>query len=131
MAGSRNNNQTLILSQPQGSKSSLVVITMDGIVKVKQRIINNSRRSNENNPNEVEVEVIISSNYAVVDEDSDPEASNDEIQEAPSQLEDGGHATVDELKELNLDFNSGFGISEVAPLGLSSTNLQKGRNSYQ
>ncbi|KAG8372774.1 hypothetical protein BUALT_Bualt12G0101800 [Buddleja alternifolia] len=34
MAGSRNNNQTLILSQPQGSKSSLVVITMDGTVKV-------------------------------------------------------------------------------------------------
>ncbi|KAG8382601.1 hypothetical protein BUALT_Bualt05G0094500 [Buddleja alternifolia] len=102
MAGSRNNNQTLILSQPQGSKSSLVVITMDGTVKVKQRIISNSRRSNENNPNEDEVEVIISSNYAAVDEDSDPEASNDEIQEAPSQLEDGGQATVDELKELNL-----------------------------
>ncbi|KAG8367475.1 hypothetical protein BUALT_Bualt16G0075900 [Buddleja alternifolia] len=102
MAGSRNNNQTLILSQPQGGKSSLVVITMDGTVKVKQRIISNSRRSNENNPNEDEVEVIISSNYAAVDEDSDPEASNDEIQEAPSQLEDGGQATVDELKELNL-----------------------------
>ncbi|KAG8379389.1 hypothetical protein BUALT_Bualt07G0083500 [Buddleja alternifolia] len=101
-AGSRNNNQTLILSQPQGSKSSLVLITMDGTVKVKQRIISNSRRSNENNPNEDEVEVIISSNYAAVDEDSDPEASNDEIQEAPPQLEDGGHATVDELKELNL-----------------------------
>ncbi|KAG8363721.1 hypothetical protein BUALT_Bualt19G0051800 [Buddleja alternifolia] len=72
--GSRNNDQTLILSQPQGSKSSLVVLTMDGTVKVKQRIISNSRRSNENNPNEDEVEVIISSNYAAVDEDSDPEA---------------------------------------------------------
>ncbi|KAG8375938.1 hypothetical protein BUALT_Bualt09G0011000 [Buddleja alternifolia] len=35
MAESRNNNQTLILSQPQGSKSSLVLITMDGTVKVK------------------------------------------------------------------------------------------------
>ncbi|KAG8380864.1 hypothetical protein BUALT_Bualt06G0060800 [Buddleja alternifolia] len=31
--GSRNNNQTLILSQPQGSKSSLVLIAMDGTVK--------------------------------------------------------------------------------------------------
>ncbi|KAG8369295.1 hypothetical protein BUALT_Bualt15G0136500 [Buddleja alternifolia] len=103
MAGSRNNNQTLILSQPQGSKSSLVLITIDGAVKVKQRIISNSHRSNENNPNEDEVEVIISSNYASVDEDSDPEASNDEIQEALPQLEDGGQATVDELKELNLD----------------------------
>ncbi|KAG8362947.1 hypothetical protein BUALT_BualtUnG0020600 [Buddleja alternifolia] len=102
MAGSRNNNQTLILSQPQGSKSSVVLITMDGTVKVKQRIISNSRRSNENNPDEDEVEVIISSNYTAVDEDSDPEASNDEIQEAPPQLEDGGQATVDELKELNL-----------------------------
>ncbi|KAG8374764.1 hypothetical protein BUALT_Bualt10G0029700 [Buddleja alternifolia] len=122
MAGLRNNNQTLILSQPQGSKSSLVVITMDGTVKVKQRIISNSRRSNENNPNEDEVEVIISSNYAAVDEDSDPEASNDEIQEAPSQLEDGGQATVDELKELNLGL--------AASLGLSSTKLQKGRISY-
>ncbi|KAG8369160.1 hypothetical protein BUALT_Bualt15G0122400 [Buddleja alternifolia] len=102
MAGSRNNNQTLILSEPQGSKSSVVLITMDGTVKVKQRIISNSRRSNENNPDEDEVEVIISSNYTAVDEDSDPEASNDEIQEAPPQLEDGGQATVDELKELNL-----------------------------
>ncbi|KAG8383508.1 hypothetical protein BUALT_Bualt04G0020700 [Buddleja alternifolia] len=54
MAGSRNNNQTLILSQPQGSKSSVVLITMDGTVKVKQRIISNSRRSNENNPDEDE-----------------------------------------------------------------------------
>ncbi|KAG8391256.1 hypothetical protein BUALT_Bualt01G0169200 [Buddleja alternifolia] len=89
-------------SSPQGSKSSLVLITMDGTVKVKPRIISNSRRSNENNPNEDEVEVIISSNYAAVDEDSDPEASNDEIQEAPPQLEYGGQATVDELKELNL-----------------------------
>ncbi|KAG8390896.1 hypothetical protein BUALT_Bualt01G0131200 [Buddleja alternifolia] len=33
MAGSRNNNQTLILSQPQRSKSSLVFITMNGTVK--------------------------------------------------------------------------------------------------
>ncbi|KAG8371748.1 hypothetical protein BUALT_Bualt13G0120300 [Buddleja alternifolia] len=32
---SRNNNQTLILSQPQGSKSSLLLITMDGTVKTK------------------------------------------------------------------------------------------------
>ncbi|KAG8386644.1 hypothetical protein BUALT_Bualt03G0170100 [Buddleja alternifolia] len=52
MAKSGNNNQTLILSQPQGTKSSLVLITMDGTVKVKQRIISNSLRSNENNPNE-------------------------------------------------------------------------------
>ncbi|KAG8375920.1 hypothetical protein BUALT_Bualt09G0009200 [Buddleja alternifolia] len=36
------------------------------------------------------------------DEDSDPEASDDEIQEAPPQLEDVGHAIVDELKELNI-----------------------------
>ncbi|KAG8364675.1 hypothetical protein BUALT_Bualt18G0023200 [Buddleja alternifolia] len=103
MAESRNNNQTFILSQPQGSKSSLVLFTMDGTVKVKQRIISNSRRSNENNPNEDGVEVIISSNYAcAVDKDSDLEASNDEIQEAPPQLEDGGQMTVDELKKLNL-----------------------------
>ncbi|KAG8381076.1 hypothetical protein BUALT_Bualt06G0084500 [Buddleja alternifolia] len=70
MAGSRNNNQTLILPQPQGSKSSL-----------------GSYHHGWDRQ---------------VDEDSDPEASNDEIQEAPSQLEDGGQATVDELKELNL-----------------------------
>ncbi|KAG8371296.1 hypothetical protein BUALT_Bualt13G0073000 [Buddleja alternifolia] len=76
---SRSNNQTLILSQPQESKSSLVLITIDGTVKVKQRIISNSHRSNENNPNEDEVEVIIDSNYATVDEDSNLEASDDEI----------------------------------------------------
>ncbi|KAG8372666.1 hypothetical protein BUALT_Bualt12G0090400 [Buddleja alternifolia] len=33
MAESRNSNQTFILSQQQGSKSSLVLITIDGIVK--------------------------------------------------------------------------------------------------
>ncbi|KAG8380603.1 hypothetical protein BUALT_Bualt06G0032900 [Buddleja alternifolia] len=33
MTESRNNNQTLILSQPQGTKSSLVLITIDGTVK--------------------------------------------------------------------------------------------------
>ncbi|KAG8379494.1 hypothetical protein BUALT_Bualt07G0094300 [Buddleja alternifolia] len=44
MAGSRNNNQTLILSQPQGSKSSLVLITMDGTVKDARTLCGNSNR---------------------------------------------------------------------------------------
>ncbi|PIN24522.1 DNA-directed DNA polymerase [Handroanthus impetiginosus] len=40
-------------------------------------------------------------NHVSIQNNSDSEVSEDEIQEAPPQLEDSGQATVDELKELN------------------------------
>ncbi|KAG8382890.1 hypothetical protein BUALT_Bualt05G0126300 [Buddleja alternifolia] len=56
MMESRSNEKTLLLSQPQGNKSSLVLITMDGSMNVKQCIIRHSGHSNENALSEDEVE---------------------------------------------------------------------------
>ncbi|KAL0423415.1 UNVERIFIED_CONTAM: hypothetical protein Sradi_0876300 [Sesamum radiatum] len=54
------------------------------------------------NSNKEKVEIIAGSNHISIDEGSDTDISEDGIQNAPPQLEDGIQATIDELKELNL-----------------------------
>ncbi|XP_030940238.1 uncharacterized protein LOC115965196 [Quercus lobata] len=51
-----------------------------------------------------EIEEVSSSFHITIEEGtlSDAEATNEEVHEAPPALEDGGQATVDELKEINL-----------------------------
>ncbi|KAL0461140.1 UNVERIFIED_CONTAM: Transposon Tf2-12 polyprotein [Sesamum latifolium] len=72
-----------------------------GPIMVKQHVAGKPRDSSET-LNEEEIEIIIGSNHVTIDEGSDSDISEDEIQNAPPQLEDGIQATVDELKELNL-----------------------------
>ena len=43
--------------------------------------------------------------HVVVEVDSNSEFSENELRKAPQVFEDGGQATVDELKELNLGTN--------------------------
>ena len=50
-----------------------------------------------------------------VETDSESDASDDEPNEAPRAIEDGGQATVDELKELNLGIDE-----EPRPIYVSS-----------
>ncbi|KAL0284353.1 UNVERIFIED_CONTAM: hypothetical protein Sangu_2830100 [Sesamum angustifolium] len=71
------------------------------VTLVRQHIARKPHGSS-GNLNEDEIEIIIGSNHVNIDEDSDPVFFEDEIQNAPPQLEDGVQATVDELKELNL-----------------------------
>ncbi|KAL0361042.1 UNVERIFIED_CONTAM: hypothetical protein Sradi_3788700 [Sesamum radiatum] len=91
----------LHLSRPQGSKTSLLIVSSGGSIKVKQHIVGKPHDSSET-LNEEEIEIIVGSNHVSIDEGSDSEVSEDEIQNAPPELEDGVQATVDELKELNL-----------------------------
>ncbi|KAL0457935.1 UNVERIFIED_CONTAM: hypothetical protein Slati_0420700 [Sesamum latifolium] len=72
-----------------------------GPIKVKQHVAGKSHDSSDT-LNKEEIEIIVGSNHVSIDEGSDSDISEDEIQNAPPQLEDGVQATVDELKELNL-----------------------------
>ncbi|KAL0294847.1 UNVERIFIED_CONTAM: hypothetical protein Sradi_6864900 [Sesamum radiatum] len=92
---------TLHLSRPQGSKTSLLIVSSGGPIKVKQHVVGKPHDSSET-LNEEEIEIIIGSNHVSIDEGSDSDVSEDEIQNAPPELEDGVQTTVDELKELNL-----------------------------
>ena len=49
--------------------------------------------------------LVLSSCHVTTETDSESDASDDEPNEAPWAIEDGGQATVDELKELNLGTN--------------------------
>ncbi|PIN10178.1 hypothetical protein CDL12_17234 [Handroanthus impetiginosus] len=79
------------------TKPQVLVITMGGPIRIKQRTAGNIDGIGKGTTNGEEVEIIVNSHYVI---------SEDEIQEAPPHLDDGRQATVDELKELNL------GISE-------------------
>ena len=46
--------------------------------------------------------LVLPSCYVIVKTDFESDASDDEPNEAPPAIEDGGQATIDELKELNL-----------------------------
>ena len=46
--------------------------------------------------------LVLPSCHVTAETDSESDASDDEPNEAPRAIEDGGQATVDELKELNL-----------------------------
>jgi len=90
---------------------------MDGSLRVKRRtmvLIDKQKSSNSNE--KLEEEQVTSCNYIIIrecdDSDSDLEI---EFAEIPETLEDGGKATVDDLKELNLETNK-----EPHPIYVSS-----------
>ena len=95
--------------------SSLDVKT-DGSLRVKRRtVIFTSQRKNSDSNKEAEEEEFVSSNHITIHEcdDSDSEI---ELAETPKTFEDGGQATVDDLKELNLGTNE-----EPRPIYVSSS----------
>ena len=59
--------------------------------------------------------LVLPSCHVTVETDSESDASDDEPNEAPRAIEDGGQATVDDLKELNLGTNE-----EPRPIYVSS-----------
>ncbi|KAL0302474.1 UNVERIFIED_CONTAM: hypothetical protein Sangu_3099100 [Sesamum angustifolium] len=91
-----------------------VVRSHGGSIKVKQHVSRKLHDSSDNS-NEEEVEIIVGSNHVSIDEGSDSDISEDGIQNAPLQLEDGIQATIDELKELNLGT-----IEEPRPIFVSA-----------
>ncbi|KAK4395667.1 hypothetical protein Sango_1721000 [Sesamum angolense] len=91
-----------------------VVRSNGGSIKEKQHVSRKLHDSSDNS-NEEEVEIIVGSNHVSIDEGSDSDISEDGIQNAPLQLEDGIQATIDELKELNLGT-----IEEPRPIFVSA-----------
>ncbi|KAL0290922.1 UNVERIFIED_CONTAM: hypothetical protein Scaly_2654100 [Sesamum calycinum] len=85
-----------------------------GPIKVKQHV---SRKPHDpsDSSNEEEVEIIFNSNHISIDEGSNLDISEDEIQNAPPPLEYGVKMTIYELKELNLDT-----IEEPRPIFISA-----------
>ena len=61
----------------------------------------------------------------IAETDSESDASDDEQNEAPRAIEDGGQATVDELKELNLGTSE-----EPRPIYMSSLLTPEEENKY-
>ena len=69
--------------------------------------------------------LVLPSCHVTAETDSESDASDDEPNEAPRAIEDGGQATVDDLKELNLGTNE-----EPRPIYVSSLLTPKEENKY-
>jgi ribonuclease HI/uncharacterized protein YehS (DUF1456 family) len=90
---------------PSRMKRELAVeVSVGSSLKAKRRtIIHTNRLGKQVDQEEEENETVILPAYHVTAEtDSESSLSDDEPDEAPHAIEDGGQATVDELKELNL-----------------------------
>ena len=82
-------------------RNSTLDISTEGSLKVKSRMIVHTSQSLVHNE---QIEEVSSSFHITVEEDTllDAEATNEEVNKAPPALEDGGHAIINELKEINL-----------------------------
>ena len=104
--------------------NSTLDINTEGSLKVKRRTIVHISQSLVHNE---QIEEVSSSFHITVEEDtlSDVEATNEEVDEAPTALEDGVQATVDELKEINLGT-----IEEPRPTFISALLTPKEEEGY-
>ena len=69
--------------------------------------------------------LVLPSCHVTAEIDSESDASDDEPNEAPRAIEDGGQATVDELKELNLGTSE-----EPRPIYVSSLLTSEEESKY-
>ncbi|KAL2941826.1 Sal-like protein 4 [Bienertia sinuspersici] len=95
-------------------------LTMKGRTVVMTNQPDNTEQEKEGN-----VESVVASNHITVCEVSTPEDEEVETSEAPESLEDGGQATVDELKELNLGTKG-----EPRPVYVSALLSQEEEDAY-
>uniref|UniRef100_A0A2N9J4N8 Uncharacterized protein n=1 Tax=Fagus sylvatica TaxID=28930 RepID=A0A2N9J4N8_FAGSY len=103
---------------PSRMKRELAVeVSVGSSLKAKRRtIIHTNRLGKQVDQEEEENETVILPAYHVtVETDSGSSSSDDEPDEAPHAIEDGGQATVDELKELNLGT-----VDEPRPIFISA-----------
>jgi len=82
---------------------STLDVKINGSLQVKScGLVITNYDASSNSKDKIEEEDQVSSNHIMIREADDMEAEV-ELVEAPTTLEDGGQATVDELKELNLE----------------------------
>ena len=85
---------------------SMLDVKIDGFLKVKRRtLVITSCDASSNSKDEINDEDQVSSNHNITIREADDLETEVEPAEAPKIMEDGGQATVDELKELNLGTN--------------------------
>ncbi|KAH0644727.1 hypothetical protein KY284_032611 [Solanum tuberosum] len=99
---------------PSRIKRNVVLsITTDGSLKVKKSTIVVTNQFHGETNKEIDETITVgsrtedsnltqSSYHIAVEEGPDIDDTNDDVQEAPPQLEDGVQSTIDDLKELNL-----------------------------
>lgn len=93
-------NDEIRSSIPSRMKRNFALdISIEGSLKVKRRTIVHTSQSLAHNE---QIEEVSSSFHITIEEDTISDAEDEEVEEAPPALEDGGQATVDELKEVNL-----------------------------
>ena len=101
--GEKKANDEIRNSIPSHMKRNFTLdISIEGLLKVKRRTIVCISQSLVHNE---QIEEISSSFHITIEEGTllDAKATNEEVDEAPPALENGGQATVDELKEINLE----------------------------
>jgi len=90
---------------------STLDVKTDGSLRVKRRtVVFTGQRKNSGSNEEAEKEEVVSSNHITIHEcdDSDSEI---ELAKTAETFEDGGQATVDDLKELNLELMKSLTLS--------------------
>jgi len=104
---------------------STLDVKTEGSLRVKRHtVVFTGHRVNPGLKEELKQEEQASSNHIIVQEVDDSDAEI-ELTETPKTLEDGGQATVDELKELNLGTNE-----EPCPICVSSLLTPKEEKEY-
>jgi len=96
---------------------STLDVKMEGSLRVKRRTVVLTGQQKSSSSNEkLDEEQVASSNHITIHECDDSDLDLEiELAETPQKLEDGGQATVDDLKELN------FGTEEEPrPIYVSS-----------
>ncbi|KAM1027360.1 hypothetical protein ACFX2A_041136 [Malus domestica] len=84
-------------------RQAILEVNTVGSLKVKRRTIIHTRQSSCQQAQEVNTEEEVQDVFHItIQEGEEDEILEEDVIAAPSQLEDGGQATVDDLKELNL-----------------------------
>ncbi|CAL2228165.1 unnamed protein product [Prunus armeniaca] len=99
-------NEIRSLILPRMKRHSTLDVTSGDQLKVKRRtIIQTWKALSQRNESDDEEAEILAVHHVTIKELDEEEPFEDEVHDAPTALEDGRQATVDELKELNLGTN--------------------------
>ena len=100
----RNGTEACSLIPSRMKRELIIEVNTGDSLKVKQRTIVHTRELEKqvDDRKEDHETLVLPFCHVTAETDSESDASDDEPNEAPRAIEDGGQATVDELKELNL-----------------------------
>ncbi|CAL8990430.1 unnamed protein product [Prunus brigantina] len=103
---STEDNEIRSLIPSRMKRQSTLDVTSGDQLKVKRRTIIQTRETlSQQNKSDDEEAKVLAVHHVTIKELDEEEPFEEEVYDAPAALEDGGQATVDELKELNLGTN--------------------------